>query len=151
MADSGPAPSFVSGRWPELAGWTYESTSVAGFSLIPGTMVTVSFDRSGFIQGRAGCNYLGSAATISVGRLSAGPMSVTAMSCAARPAAQDAWLAQFLSSRPTVAVRGALLVISAGSTVISLKRTGVGATAPGAATQSAGQHPDSATPTSNSK
>ncbi len=109
-------------HWPQLAGGTYLSTSVTGFELEPGTIVTIEFDRSGRLTAQAGCNSLSATATVTGGRLSSGPMSQTAMGCDAARMAQDAWLSDLLTSGPTLSVRGDQLVLASGATVITLQR-----------------------------
>ncbi|MET3804160.1 heat shock protein HslJ [Nakamurella sp. UYEF19] len=118
-------------RWPELSGWTYRSTSVTGFTLLPGTVVSLSFDRSGFISGNAGCNDLGSTATVSSSRLSLGAMSQSMMSCDAGRGVQDQWLFKLLGAQPTLTVRGAELILSSGANVVTLRRAGPGMTPAG--------------------
>src|ERR1700712_3626866 len=121
LVDTSSASSAVV-HWPQLAGGTYRSTSVTGFHLQPGTVVTIGFDHSGRLTAQAGCNNLNATATVTGGRLSSGPLSQTAMACKAAKMTQDAWLSDVLTSGPTLSVRGNQLVLASGTTVITLQR-----------------------------
>lgn len=116
-----PAPK-QGGVPSELVGWTYQSTLVTGFTLKSGTAVQISFDANGRISAQAGCNDLGAKASVQSGRLSSGPMSMTAMGCDIGLAAQDQWLSDLLTSRPTLVVAGTKLTLASASTSISLER-----------------------------
>lgn len=106
----------------ELVGWTYQSTSVSGFTLQSGTAVQITFDTDGRIWATAGCNSLATEASVQSGRLSAGPMSVSMLGCGTGLEAQDRWLSNLLTSRPTFVVAGTELTVATGATSISLVR-----------------------------
>ena len=97
---------------------TFVSTAVEGFTLVPDTQVTLTFDGDN-ISAQGGCNTLGSTWSIEGDVLVVPPMVHTMMAC--EPSAlmdQETWLNAVLTSKPTVAVDGDTLTITAqGSTV----------------------------------
>ena len=84
------------------AGRTYVSTGVAGHKLVAGTTVTLTFGDDGNLSVQAGCNTLGATYTIEDGKLVADNFGGTEMGCDEARHAQDTWIGNFLSSRPTV-------------------------------------------------
>ena len=101
-----------------LAGRTFLSTAVDGFTLVEGTQISLTFDGSN-VAAVAGCNNLASTWSVEGDVLVVGPMAMTEMAC--DPPAlmdQDTWLSSVLTSRPTVAIDGPTLTLSAtGATV----------------------------------
>lgn len=95
-----------------LADRTFVSDTVEGRALVDGSQLELSFD--GDRLGVAGgCNQLGSTWTLDGDVLAVAELSMTQMAC--EPAAlmdQDAWVAEFLSSGPIVAIDGATLTLS---------------------------------------
>jgi heat shock protein HslJ len=100
---------------------TFVSTDVQGFTLVPGTHVAITFDGSN-ISANGGCNTLASTWSLDGDVLVVPQMAQTAMACT--PAGlmdQDTWLAAVLTSKPTVAVDGDTLTITAKGSTVTLK------------------------------
>lgn len=95
-----------------LADRTFLSVTVEGHSLVDGSQLELRFD--GDRLGVAGgCNQLGGTWSVDGDVLTVPEMSMTEMAC--EPAAlmdQDAWVAELLSSGPTVAVDGPTLTLT---------------------------------------
>jgi heat shock protein HslJ len=106
-----------------LAGHEFLSTSVtedgADRALVDGTRIRISFD-DGQLGASAGCNTIGGAYRLEGGVLVFEGGGMTEMGCDEPRHAQDEWLMGFLGSRPTVALSGTDLTLTAGSTVITL-------------------------------
>jgi heat shock protein HslJ len=103
-----------------LNGNTYVSTNVAGFTLVPGTQVAITFDGQN-ISATAGCNTLASTWTVQGNVLMVPQMASTMMAC--DPPAlmdQDTWLGAVLTSQPTVAVAGDTLTITAQGATLTM-------------------------------
>ena len=103
-----------------LAGRTFVSTAVEGYQLVDGTGIELTFDGSN-IGAAAGCNQMGSTWSLEGDVLVVPPPAMTAMAC--EPAAlmdQDTWLAAVLTSRPTVALDGDTLALTAEGTLVTL-------------------------------
>ena len=103
-----------------LAGRTFLSDAVEGFTLVDGTQVSVTFDGSN-IGAVAGCNQLSSTWSVEGDVLVVGPMAQTEMAC--EPATlmdQDTWLASVLTSRPTITLDGDTLTIGADGSTVTL-------------------------------
>src|SRR5687767_1039984 len=64
----------------DLAGSTFESTSVEGHDMVAGTNVTMTFDADG-VAVHAGCNTLRGGLAIEDGTLQVGTMAQTMMAC----------------------------------------------------------------------
>jgi heat shock protein HslJ len=97
---------------------TFVATDVTGFTLVPGTQVEVTFDGAN-ISANAGCNTMSGTWTLDGDVLVVPPMAQTLMACTTPGLGdQETWLAAVLTSKPTVAVDGDTLTITAkGSTV----------------------------------
>ncbi len=110
----------------QLDGRTYLSTAVTGYTLVDGTEIAVSFDGAN-ISANGGCNTLGSTWSLEGDVLVVPEMRSTMMAC--EPAAlmdQDIWLSSVLTSRPTVALDGDTLTITAqGATVTIVDKEAV--------------------------
>jgi heat shock protein HslJ len=103
------------------AGRTYVSTGVAGHTLVDGTTVTLTFGDDGNLSVQAGCNTLGTTYTIEDGKLVADNFGGTEMGCDEPRHAQDTWIGDFLSSRPTVTTEGDELILVRGDTTLTLR------------------------------
>ena len=115
-----PATTAAPDLGAALAGRTFLSDAVEGFTLVDGTQVSLTFDGSN-IGAVAGCNQLSSTWTVEGDVLVVAPMAQTEMAC--EPATlmdQDTWLASVLTSRPTVAVDGDTLTIGAEGATVTL-------------------------------
>jgi heat shock protein HslJ len=113
----------ASGGLNDLQGRTFLSTAVTENGqpkqLVVGTRIRLSFGEEGRRIGvNAGCNHMGGDARIEDGRLIAGDMAMTAMGCDGGRSEQDAWLATFLSDRPTIRSSGTELVLANNTTEI---------------------------------
>lgn len=106
-----------------LPGRTFLSTAVEGFTLVEGTRITLVFDAAD-VGASGGCNQLASTWTLEGDTLVVPPMAQTDMAC--DPPAlmdQDTWLASVLTSRPTLALDGGSLTLTAqGATVTFVDR-----------------------------
>jgi heat shock protein HslJ len=103
-----------------LDGRTFVSTAVEGYELVDGTQVELTFDGAN-VGAVAGCNQMGSTWSLEGDVLVVPEPAMTAMAC--EPAAlmdQDTWLAAVLTSRPTVALDGDTLTLSADRTFVTL-------------------------------
>jgi heat shock protein HslJ len=102
-----------------LAGKSFESTDVEGHEMVAGTNVAMAFDEDG-VAVSAGCNTLRGAITIDGGALQAGPMAQTMMACSDDLMTQDAFLAEFFSSGPTITLDGRTLTLAgSGATIVA--------------------------------
>ena len=115
----------ASGGLNDLRGRTFLSTAVTenghAKPLVPGTRIRLNFDDEGRRVGaNAGCNHMGGEARVENGRLVAGDLAMTAMGCDGGRSEQDAWLAKFLSDKPTIRANGAELVLANNTTEIRL-------------------------------
>ena len=115
----------ASGGLNDLRGRTFLSTAVTengqAKPLVAGTRIRLNFDDEGRRVGaNAGCNHMGGEARVENGRLVAGDMAMTAMGCDGGRSEQDAWLAKFLSDKPTIRANGTELVLANNTTEIRL-------------------------------
>lgn len=97
-AGDAPATSEPPDDWAgagNLAGRTFLSTAIDGYSLVPGSRVRLTFD-VGQIGAQAGCNTMSGPTAIVDGRLALGGLAMTEMACEIALMDQDAWLAAFL-------------------------------------------------------
>jgi heat shock protein HslJ len=100
---------------------TFVSTAVEGFTLVPDTQVTLTFDGDN-ISAQGGCNTLGSTWSIEGDVLVVAPMVHTMMAC--EPSTlmdQETWLNAVLTSKPTVAIDGDTLTITAQGATVTLQ------------------------------
>lgn len=89
--------------------------------LVAGTTIHLTLDGS-TIGASLGCNSLGGGYTLDGDVLVVdGGLSMTEMGCDPERHAQDEWFADLLASRPTLAVDGDTLTITAGTTVVVLQ------------------------------
>jgi heat shock protein HslJ len=121
LAGCGQSGAAGSARLP--AGRTFVSTSVTDGGhqrpLVRATKISLTF-RAGTISANAGCNTISGAARLDTGRLVVGALATTAIGCPQPLADQDAWLADFLASRPTLTLQGPTLTLHGTTAVITL-------------------------------
>lgn len=99
------------GESQDLNGRTFVAEEAHGRLLVTGTNVTVSFEDDR-VSAQAGCNTLSGEATWTDGTLAVpGPLATTQMACARGLEAQDEWLAQLLTSNPSISIDGETLKI----------------------------------------
>lgn len=120
----GPDPTPGIGGQPgypdPLAGHTFLSTGAAGFTLVDGSTITITFDGTR-IGASGGCNQLGSVWLLDGDRLVVEPMWQTEMACAEPLMQQDTWLADLLASSPTFAVDGDMLTLAGDGGTLTLQ------------------------------
>ena len=87
--------------------------------LVPGTQIRLSF-ADGSVSAQAGCNIFGGSYSMDGDQLVVVGGGMTEMGCDPPRHAQDDWLFGFLGSRPTLQLSGSDLVLTSGSTVITL-------------------------------
>jgi heat shock protein HslJ len=104
----------------QLAGKTYESTSVTGFELVPETVIRLAFEDDTMAVS-AGCNTMSAAWTDADGELVwAGPIASTLMACPPELAAQDEWLIELFSDGVEITDGDADLTLESGDVAIEL-------------------------------
>ena len=111
---SGPgSPGARPGDGSELTGRTFLSTEAGAQALVPGTQISVGFPEKGKLTARAGCNSLFGDVEFEGDKLAVSGMGGTDMGCDKARHDQDAWLSAFLTSKPTWALKGDELVLTA--------------------------------------
>jgi heat shock protein HslJ len=107
---------------PSLTGRAFLSTSVVRdgteAQLVPGTRIRVEFGQDESVRAVAGCNTISGRYTIAGGVLGFDDGGMTMMGCDPERHEQDDWLAKFLAARPTIALNGDVLVLTAGTASI---------------------------------
>ncbi len=115
-------PGADPGTWPQ--GRTFLSTSVsedgADKPLVEGTRIELSFGDDHRVSANAGCNILAGTGSIDEGRLAVGSLSMTEMGCSGGRMEQDAWVADFLTSKPRLAIAGDELTLTGDRITIVL-------------------------------
>lgn len=121
---SGPAAPAASQNDGRLAGRTFLSVSVTDGDterpLVAGTRITISF-RAQDLSANAGCNTMGGSYRVDGGTLVLDGMATTDMGCPNNLGTQDAWLGQFLGSKPSLVLSGTDLALTSGSVTIKLQ------------------------------
>jgi|HigsolmetaAR201D_1030396.scaffolds.fasta_scaffold12133_3 heat shock protein HslJ len=103
-----------------LPGRTFLSTAVEGFTLVEGTRIELRFDADQ-LGAHAGCNHLSGAWSADGDVLVVDSLVQTEMAC--EPSTlmdQDTWLAAVLTSRPTLALDGDTLTVTAEGATVTL-------------------------------
>jgi heat shock protein HslJ len=107
-----------------LEGRTFLSTGVtdkgAARPLVPGTTIRLTFSKDGQLGVNAGCNHMGGTYRMDGSTLRFEGGAMTEMACDEPRSKQDDWVSAFLGSRPTVALTGNDLTLTAGDVVIRL-------------------------------
>jgi heat shock protein HslJ len=101
-----------------VEGKTYVSTDVKGAVLVPGTQIRLAF-KDGNLSASGGCNSMGGAYTIAVGRLSATHTFMTEMGCDEPRMQQDDWLARLLGGA-AITLAGGTLTLREGAVQVTL-------------------------------
>lgn len=108
------SPGADPGTWPE--GRTFLSTSVSQDAavkpLVEGTRIELSFGEERRVSANAGCNIMAGTGRIDEGKLMVDSLSVTEMGCSGGRMEQDAWVADFLTSGPRLAIEGDELTLT---------------------------------------
>jgi heat shock protein HslJ len=107
-----------------VRGRTFLSTKVTRdgrpYSLVDGTRVRLAFTEDGRLLADAGCNSMQGAVDLSSGTIAVEDLAQTEMGCAQALHEQDAWLAGLLGGRPTWRLEGDELVVTGGTTALTL-------------------------------
>jgi heat shock protein HslJ len=90
-------------------------------TLVPGSTITMTFTKSS-LSANAGCNTVFGGAKVHETKLVAAKLASTRKGCAQPLAAQDLWLAAFLSSHPRIERLDENLWLSRDDTVVHLTR-----------------------------
>lgn len=108
----------------DVDGRTFLSTEVAEDGvprdLVEGSRISVTFE-DGQLSAQAGCNTMFGGYEVDGDTLVVDGLAMTEMGCPEDLMAQDAWLAALLQSGPALAVDGDTLVLTGGSTVLTLQ------------------------------
>ncbi|MEX2546670.1 MAG: META domain-containing protein [Chloroflexota bacterium] len=88
-------------------------------ALVAGTVIRLTF-QDGQLGASAGCNSMGGTYSIVDGKLIFHGGGMTEMGCDQPRHDQDDWLSAFLGSEPTIALNGNDLVLTSGTTTITL-------------------------------
>ncbi len=105
----------------ELDGRLFISTGATDDHQLVGNSTVMMTFSGNQISVIAGCNTLFGGATVTDGVLDAPTLASSMMACSAELTAQDQWLSEFLSSKPTVAVDGQTLTLKSGADQLTLK------------------------------
>jgi heat shock protein HslJ len=108
-----PAADPLAGRYVV----TDVTENGAAHELVPGTRITVEFDRHTVVLS-AGCNTMSASYRLDGSRMTVGPLASTEMGCPDGRNQQDAWLAALFARPVQVAVGKEKAVIS-GTTVLA--------------------------------
>jgi len=108
----------------DLAGRTFVSTDVTVGGAAPwmdASVLRLSFE-DGSIHANAGCNQIGGSVSIEDDTLTVdgGSLAMTEMGCDPELMDQDTWVAELLTSSPTIALAGDTLTLTSGDIVITL-------------------------------
>jgi heat shock protein HslJ len=106
-----------------VGGRTFLSTGVTEDGrpreLVDGSRVTLAFEE-GRLRASAGCNTMGGNYRLDGRSLVTDQLAMTEMGCPPALMDQDTWLADLLTSRPTLDLDGDELTLTSGPTVLSL-------------------------------
>ena len=116
-ADPGPPTEA------DLDGRTFVSTETEGFTLVPGTQVTLTFEE-GNVSASAGCNTMSGPYEIDDGTLEVGEMATTLIGCPDDLQQQDQTLQDLLTGGPGVTLDVEVLTVSGqGMTLTAREQT----------------------------
>jgi heat shock protein HslJ len=87
----------------EGGAWVADNVVDPDVSLVPGTQIEMRF-QSDTLSANAGCNTLAGGASLNGDELVATALASTKKACDDTLGQQDAWLSDFLGSRPTIEV-----------------------------------------------
>jgi heat shock protein HslJ len=102
-----------------LEGREFIGTEVSGHELVAGSEVWLNF-ADGQLGANAGCNTLSGSYTLDGSTIVIEQMAGTEMACEPALMEQDAWLTEFLTSRPSYTLEAETLIVTAGGTSITL-------------------------------
>lgn len=88
--------------------------------LVEGSRISITFE-GGQLSAQAGCNTMLGGYEVDGNTLVVDGLAMTEMGCPEDLMAQDAWLAALLESGPALAVDGDTLILTGGSTVLTLQ------------------------------
>lgn len=114
-ADEGPAGLSVD----DLDGRVFATAQVDGHALVDETVVRLAFDGDE-LSVDAGCNHLTGTVAVEGDRLDVSNLGGTEIGCTKDRAAQDEWIADFLTHSPTVALDDGTLTLTGGDVVMAL-------------------------------
>ena len=121
-----PSPDTLADDRPSatasgLAG-QFTSVAVTGATLVDGTQVVLTFDGTGRVSAIAGCNTLSGSYAVEDEQLVVGEeLAMTRMACSPELMDQDTWLAELLTSNPTIVVDGDTLTLTADDVTLELR------------------------------
>ncbi len=98
----------------------FQSESVEGHELVPGTLVRMRFRATPEFTANAGCNSIDGRYELVDGRFVAGELAMTAIGCEDGLHEQDAWLLALLEAEPTYELDEPRLTLSDGVSTIVL-------------------------------
>lgn len=106
----------------DLDGSTFESTSVEGHDLVPGSTVRLTFEK-GSLSANAGCNTMSSSYDVTDGRIAwTGEPATTMMACPDDLMKQDTWLSDLLQQGADATLDGDELTLVSGDVTLHLQR-----------------------------
>ncbi len=103
----------------DLTGRTFLSTEVQGYTLAPDTRVVLTFDRER-VGASAGCNALDGDFEVDDSVLVVDKVTQTEIGCSPELADQDRWLAELLTSRPTLSRAGPTITLTTAAVTVRL-------------------------------
>jgi heat shock protein HslJ len=101
---------------------TYVATRASGFDLPAGVSLSLRFADDGRLAVTGGCNSMGGTAAVRDGRLEVEDLVQTLIGCPAPLEKLDFHIASLLQDRPTVAIDGDSLTLTAGERSLTLVR-----------------------------
>ena len=104
----------------KVSGRTFVSQSVVGRNLVPGTEIRLLFHRGERFTATAGCNTLSGTYRFDGKVLVASAITTTNLACDALHQEQDAWLAAFLTTRPTTELAEPRLTLATGVETVAM-------------------------------
>ena len=87
--------------------------------LVTGTKIRLAF-AGGNVTASAGCNTMSGVYQVAGDKLVVGQLATTEIGCPPNLQAQDTWLSDLLTAHPQFAVQGSNLILSSGTTVVTL-------------------------------
>jgi heat shock protein HslJ len=102
----------------KLTGRRFLLQAVEGAELLVGIEVQLHFSGD-FLSFSAQCNHMDGRYSIEQAHLVVGSVGQTEMGCEPKAHEQDEWLSKFFTSKPALALDGAKLIVSSGSTRLS--------------------------------
>lgn len=119
------APPSAAGGAPsagDLDGRTFIVTRADGYTIVPGSEISLRFER-GQLGISAGCNQMGGAYQVIDGVLQVGAMMMTEMACEEPLMAQDTWISTFVSGAAATLDGDTLVLAREGVILTAMDRT----------------------------